>query len=719
MAFQDAFAEQPQAEPRSRLSRLMPLAISLVLAGSALATFDVTHRVAREQGERLLKERAGEVSALLTNAFSSVESSLRVLGNVGASLNPAAARVFTYTATPLVQGGTTTIGVADEFEGQFTVVAQVGDGPAVGAFLQADRAALATRALAADKMVSAIVADGGATHLILALGVGPDRSVIYQESILDPTTPVPSSPSSPFHELRVVLYASSRPDPGSLVLTTEEHLPLSGDVEQLPFAVGADQWLLAVSPRQPLVGSFARSTPWLLLLGGLILALLAGVVAETLARRRAFAMAMVAERTVDLRGANQELAEARGFLDSIIENIPHMVFVKDADNFTFVRFNKAGEDLIGQSREDLIGKSDYDFFPRDEADFFAQKDREVMQGRTIVDIPEEPLETEEGTRILHTKKLPILDQDGVPRFLLGISEDITERKLADQHLREAKDEAERANRAKDEFLSRMSHELRTPLNAVLGFAQVLQMGSLDNDEQESVKQILRGGRHLLGLIDEVLDISRISTGQLSISQEPVSVAAAIEEAVALVRPIAAERDIEFRQEDVNGTHVLADRQRLKQVLLNLLSNSVKYNRVGGTVSISSEELVGGMFRIKVADTGLGIPTEAMERLFMPFDRLGAEASNVQGTGLGLALSKGLMDAMGGSLTAESVVGTGRVSSPSNCDAQRRRFNVTRGGWDRASNPMPANGFGRFCTSKTTRRIWSSSSVSLGTAQTCG
>ena len=273
-----------------------------------------------------------------------------------------------------------------------------------------------------------------------------------------------------------------------------------------------------------------------------------------------------------------------------------------------------------------------------------------------------PLETKTGTRILHTKKIPILDKEGTPSFLLGISEDITERKQSERQLHEAKEEAERANRAKDEFLSRMSHELRTPLNAVLGFAQVLQMGSLDADERESVKQILRGGRHLLGLIDEVLDISRISTGQLSISQEPVSVAAAITEAVELVRPIATESGIEFRQEAVNGSHVLTDRQRLKQVLLNLLSNGVKYNRPGGVVSISSEEVPGGRLRIKVTDTGLGISTQVMDRLFMPFDRLGAEASGVEGTGLGLALSKGLMDAMGGSLMAESVVGTGSVFS---------------------------------------------------------
>jgi PAS domain S-box-containing protein len=656
MTIDDAI--RPQERSRSRLSRLVPLAVFLLLAAFAVATFGVTRNVERDQEARLLQDRADALSALLTNAFDGAESSMRVLGGVGASLHPAATRMFTETAAGLVKGATAAIGLASEREGGFTVVAAVGDGPATGASLQADRAALAARALASGKTVSALIVDGRGTRLVLAMPTGSGHLVIYEESVLHPTTPVPSRP--PFDELRAALYASKRADPASLVLTTEATLPLTGMVLLVPFQVGADQWLLAVSPREPLAGSFARAAPWFLLFGGLITALLAGAVAETLARRRAFALAMVVERTGDLREANDELAEARGFLDSIVDNIPNMVFVKSADDLRFVMFNKAGEQLLGHARDELIGKNDYDFFPRDEADFFTQKDREVLDERKLVDIPEEPVETKGGTRILHTKKLPILDEEGVPRFLLGISEDITERKKAEQQLRDAKEEAERANRAKDEFLSRMSHELRTPLNAVLGFAQVLQMGALDEDESKSVKQILRGGRHLLGLIDEVLDISRISSGKLSISQEPVPVAAAIRDAVELVRPIAAERGIEFHEEAVNGVHVLADRQRLKQVLLNLLSNGVKYNRPGGVVSISSEEIPEGRLRIKVADTGLGISSQAMERLFSPFDRLGAETSGIEGTGLGLALSRGLVDAMGGSLSAESVVGSGSV-----------------------------------------------------------
>jgi PAS domain S-box-containing protein len=649
----------PGRGSRSGLSRWVPVAVFLVLAASAAGTFAITHSVVRGQEQRLLQERAAEVSAVLTTSFSSVESSLRVLGSVGASGSSAAGQIFTHSAEPLTQGGTGAIGVAQEHEGSWTIVTRVGEGPVAGTSLSPERAELATRAVTTGKMVSALVVDPTGPRLVLALSVG-EGSVVYEESAIDPTTPVPSPPDSPFHELNVALYASGNPDPASLVLTTEADPSLNGNVELVPFQVGADEWTLAVGAREPLVASFARNVPWILLFGGLITSLLAAAVAETLARRRAFAVEMVTQRTSDLREANEELVDARGFLDSIIENIPNMVFVKSSDELRFVRFNKAGEELLGRARDELLGKTDYDFFPREEADFFVEKDREVLRGRRLVDIPEEPVETAGGIRTLHTKKIPILDADGTPRFLLGISEDITEMKEAEQRLREAKDEAERANRAKDEFLSRMSHELRTPLNAVLGFAQVLQMGSIDADQAESVKQILRGGRHLLGLIDEVLDISRISTGRLSISQEPVSVAGAVGEAVDLVRPIAAERGIAFRVEDLDGSHVLADRQRLKQVLLNLFSNGVKYNKPGGTMTVSADLVGSGRLRINVADTGPGIPVEAMERLFQPFDRLGAEGTGVEGTGLGLALSKGLVDAMGGTLDAESVVGTGSV-----------------------------------------------------------
>ncbi len=231
--------------------------------------------------------------------------------------------------------------------------------------------------------------------------------------------------------------------------------------------------------------------------------------------------------------------------------------------------------------------------------------------------------------------------------------------MADRRAAELR--AETASRAKSEFLSRMSHELRTPLNSILGFAQVLEMDSLGPEQCESVGYIVKGGRHLLRLIDEVLDIARIEAGRLAIPPEPVPVRDIVREALDLVTPIAAEGHISLLDDSACGApgeHVLADGQRLKQVLLNLLSNAIKYNRKGGTVTLSCARTAAGRLRIKVSDTGRGLPPDALERLFTPFERLGADQAGIEGTGLGLALSKRLVEAMGGTLGVESTLGRG-------------------------------------------------------------
>jgi signal transduction histidine kinase/ActR/RegA family two-component response regulator len=243
--------------------------------------------------------------------------------------------------------------------------------------------------------------------------------------------------------------------------------------------------------------------------------------------------------------------------------------------------------------------------------------------------------------------------------------DITERRRAEEALRAAKaeaerawEEAERASRAKSEFLSGMSHELRTPLNAILGFAQLLGIDDLGPDHGESVEHILRAGRHLLQLIDEVLDVARIEQGRLSLSIEPVRLDEVVREALDLVQPLAASANIRMWEASPCDRHVLADRQRLKQVLMNLLSNAVKYNREGGTVTVSCEPTPAGRLRIGVVDTGPGIPSEMMDRLFLPFERLGAEGTPVEGTGIGLSISKRLVELMGGEIGADSELGRG-------------------------------------------------------------
>lgn len=232
---------------------------------------------------------------------------------------------------------------------------------------------------------------------------------------------------------------------------------------------------------------------------------------------------------------------------------------------------------------------------------------------------------------------------------------------AEVALRHAKEAADLANRSKSEFLSRMSHELRTPLNGILGFAQLLEIeDGLEPDQVESVNQITRAGGHLLDLINEVLDLSRIESGQLSVSLEPVSLDDIVRECAALIQPLAAQRGLTLRVDEPKdrNIHALADRQRLKQLLLNLLSNATKYNRRDGQILVTYDRSPDGTVELAVADTGLGIPSHKLERLFTPFDRLDVPDEQEEGTGLGLALSKRLAEVMNGSLSVVSEPGSG-------------------------------------------------------------
>jgi PAS domain S-box-containing protein len=348
------------------------------------------------------------------------------------------------------------------------------------------------------------------------------------------------------------------------------------------------------------------------------------------------------------------------FLRSIVENIPYMIFVKNADDLRFVRFNRAGEELLGYARDKLIGKNDYDFFPKEEAVWFTEHDRNVLKGRKLVDIPEEPIETRtHGLRYLHTKKIPILDEAGAPLYLLGISEDITERKQVELELKRAKETAEEANEAKSEFLARMSHEIRTPMNAIIGMTELALGTDLTDEQQEFLDIVSDSAESLLRLLDEVLDFSKIEAGQLDIEAIAFDLNEVMRHAVKVFENPAEEKGLGLRLsigEDVPSVAV-GDPVRLRQVLVNLINNAVKFTLAGAIdvrVDVDSRENKHIVLRFTVRDTGIGIPPEAQKTIFKSFTQAdGSITRKYGGTGLGLTISTRLVEMMEGRIWVAS------------------------------------------------------------------
>jgi PAS domain S-box-containing protein len=359
-------------------------------------------------------------------------------------------------------------------------------------------------------------------------------------------------------------------------------------------------------------------------------------------------------------GADLEarVRERTSQLTAILENTPSLITMKDLDG-RYLYVNAPFERTLGLIRDRVLGKSDRELFPPRLADMYRASDKQALARSATITV-EEPVIHRDGTvHVYSVAKFPVFDTDRQPYAVCTVATNITERKRAEDEIKTARLEAERANSAKSDFLSRMSHDLRTPLNSVMGFAQLLSMEPLTEGQMECVRLILRGGEHLVELINEVLDIARIEAGQLSLSPEPVEVHEIVAHSVSLVAPLAAQRQIEVSVADspLLRSFVLADRQRLSQILLNLLSNAVKYNRHGGRVTLSAEA-AGDRLRINVTDTGAGIPPQNLRLLFRPFERLGAEQTAIEGTGLGLTLSRGLAQAMGGSIGVVSRIDVG-------------------------------------------------------------
>jgi PAS domain S-box-containing protein len=364
----------------------------------------------------------------------------------------------------------------------------------------------------------------------------------------------------------------------------------------------------------------------------------------------------------DRKRAEEALRESKSQLELalqanqlIMDNSQDVICTID-DAGRFVTVNAACENLWGYTRDELVGRRFIEFVHPDDHDKTLEAAEKLLTDGRTTDFVNRYLR-KDGSVV---DVLWSASWSEAEKRMFCVAHDVTERSRDEKALREAKEEADRANHAKSEFLSRMSHELRTPLNAILGFGQLLQRQSPTDAQRTRVGHIVTAGRHLLNLINEVLDISRIDAGNFQVSLEPVSVADAVAETVDLIHPMAAERSIEIDTDAVaqDGCHVMADQQRIKQVLLNLLSNGVKYTPVGGKLTVSSVRMDRDRIRVAVQDNGDGIAPENVERLFTPFERLGADRSNVEGTGLGLALSQRLVKAMHGTIGVDSEVGRG-------------------------------------------------------------
>jgi signal transduction histidine kinase/ActR/RegA family two-component response regulator len=513
-----------------RIRRWTAAAFLAVLV-PVIVTSTAIDRIAEQQDERLLEERTGEVAVFLESSMSEIERTFPFLAGV-LQLAADPAQGFQAAAGTIVGDSVRGVGMAEPVGGFHEITALVGEGPAVGTPAGEAWDALFTRARAEGEVVTGVLpsATGDETRVGFAYAPEALAAVLFMELHFDPPNVIHQEPGSPFSDIRGAMYVGMEERASHLVLTTAKDLPLTGNVVRDSITVGADEWLVVTTTDEPLVGPLAEQTRWGVLIGGFVLALLAGTLVEMLSRRRAYAFRLVEERTADLQ--------------------------------------------------------------------------------------------------------------------------------------EARRVAEDANRSKSQFLSRMSHELRTPLNAVLGFGQLLEIEPLEPEQHDSVAQILKGGRHLLDLINEVLDISRIEAGELTLSPEAVYVPDLVDEAVDLIKPLASQTGIQVLvdRSGVCDCYAFADRQRAKQILLNLLSNAVKYNRARGTVSVSCQQPSDTVLSINVTDTGPGIPAERIGQLFTAFERLGAEHTAVEGTGIGLAVSLRLAEVMGGRLGVQSTLGHGSTFS---------------------------------------------------------
>lgn len=364
-----------------------------------------------------------------------------------------------------------------------------------------------------------------------------------------------------------------------------------------------------------------------------------------------------------LSGSRRRASDQTRLLESLIDAIPAPVFYKD-ENGVYTGCNKSFEQYLGLSKEDIVGQTVYGVSPGELAKVYHEADLELMRqgGRQVYEASVSHADGSVHDVVFH--KAVFHKSSGDVGGIIGVMLDITDRNLVQRALAQAKDEAEKASQAKSEFLAAMSHELRTPLNAILGFGQMLQYDPktpLTPTQEEQTNNILGAGRHLLELIDQILDLARIEADRVNVSIETVDVRQTIAECVAQMAPLATRRDIVINNRVGEGpaAKLRTDHLRFKQVLFNILSNAVKYNVNGGSISVSTAQLSNGFLRISIADTGIGIKSEYAADMFQMFHRAetGGKISR-EGAGIGLAVCRLLVERLAGRIGFVSQPGEG-------------------------------------------------------------
>jgi PAS domain S-box-containing protein len=371
----------------------------------------------------------------------------------------------------------------------------------------------------------------------------------------------------------------------------------------------------------------------------------------------------------ELQKALVELEESSNFMQSILQNIPDMVFVKNASDLAFAEMNKAGQELLGVSIEELRGKKDTDLFSEEQANFFMKKDWDTLAGNTVVEIPQEKIFTKhKGERILHTKKIPILDKDGKPKYLLGISEDITEKIDHEKELAELNASLElrvqqrtialkNLNSELESFSYSVSHDLRTPLRAIDGFAQILltDYGSqLDSEGKRRLNVIISNVKKMDQIISGLLSLARLSKSSINrglINMEELARQVSHEQ-IALLS--AGDMEVQIgKLPSIWGDEVL-----LRQVFTNLISNAIKYSSKSALKKIEIEgREENGFITYSVRDFGVGFEQEYSNKLFNAFQRL-HKSEDFTGIGIGLAIVRSIVERHGGSVRAEGMPGEG-------------------------------------------------------------